>query len=80
MGAAAASICLVDEVTVRAEVLLADADELFRLAPLRRLRLIGAEGRVKKLAALPHLAALCRLLARPTLPALGPRRTAPGVS
>jgi uncharacterized protein (TIGR02996 family) len=52
---------LVDEVTVGAEELLAHADELFRLAPLRRLRLTGAEGRVKKLAALYHLAALTEL-------------------
>jgi uncharacterized protein (TIGR02996 family) len=48
----------VEEVTLSADAFLRNAEELFRLAPVRRVRLVDAGGHIGDLAACPHLARL----------------------
>src|SRR5436305_312137 len=51
----------IDNVTVSAKTLIAHGEELFRLAPIQRFRLTGANGDIGFLSALPPWASITSL-------------------
>jgi uncharacterized protein (TIGR02996 family) len=52
---------LVHAITIEAETLLRHADDLFRSAPIRHLRLLDARDHLRELVACPHLTQLTSL-------------------